>query len=101
MLIYNVTMKIDNDIESEWITWQKEVYIPAVMASGFFYDSQFSKLISHQDTEGKTYVVQFYAKDHDAFEKYKARHADEFNDLLSARWGKKFVIFESLLASVQ
>ncbi|MEO8112692.1 MAG: DUF4286 family protein [Ginsengibacter sp.] len=101
MLIYNVTIKIDNNIESDWITWQKDVYIPAVMRSGFFYDSQFSKLISHQDADGKTYVVQFYAKDDDAFENYKARHAGESNDLLSARWGNKFVVFESLLAAVQ
>lgn len=101
MLIYNVTIKIDNDIESDWVTWQKDHYIPAVMASGFFYDSQFSKLISHQDTDGKTYVMQFYSKDDHAFEKYKARHANEFNDLLLAKWGNKFVAFESLLAPVQ
>ncbi len=101
MLIYNVTIKIDNDIETDWVLWQKGVYIPAVMASGFFHDSQFSKLISHQDADGKTYVMQFYAKDHATFENYKARHADEFNDLLSAKWGNKFVVFESLLAAVQ
>ncbi|MEO6639231.1 MAG: DUF4286 family protein [Ginsengibacter sp.] len=101
MLIYNITIKIDNDIESEWVTWQKVVYIPGVMASGFFYDNRFSKLISHEDTDGKTYVMQFYAKNKDAFENFKAQHADEFSDLLVAKWGNKFVAFESLLAAVQ
>ncbi len=101
MLIYNVTIKIDNDIESDWVNWQKDVYIPKVIATGFFYNYQFSKLISHEDADGKTYVMQFYAKDKNAFENYKKQHADEFRNLLSAEWGNKFVASESLLAAVQ
>ncbi len=62
MLIYNITVKIDNDSESDWLIWQKDVYIPGVMASGFFYDHRFSKLISHEDADGKTYVMQFTLK---------------------------------------
>ncbi len=101
MVIYNVTIKIDNDIESEWITWQREVYIPGIMASGFFHDHQFSKLISHEEEDGKTYVMQFYAKDKNAFENYKDQYADRLRDISLKKWGKKFIVLESLLAAVQ
>lgn len=101
MLIYNVTVKIDNDIESEWISWQRDVHIPGVMASRLFYDCQFSKLISHEEEDGKTYVMQFYAKDKNAFENFKKHHADRLRDLSLEKWDNKFVVFESLLAAVQ
>ncbi len=101
MLIYNVTIKIENDIESEWIRWQRDVYIPGIMASGLFYDHQFSKLISHEEEDGKTYIIQFYAKDKDAFENYEKQYADKLKAVCLKQWGNKFVVFESLLAAVQ
>ena len=101
MLIYNITLKIDSDIESDWIRWQRDVHIPRIMASGFFYDYQFSKLISHDEEDGKTYVMQFYTKDKEAFENYKKQQADKLRDLSLQKWANKFVVFESLLEAVQ
>ncbi len=61
LITYNITTKIDNDIEDEWITWQKEVNIPEIMALGCFYDYRFSKLLNHDETDGKMLPSEFIA----------------------------------------
>jgi len=41
MFVYNITIKVDNNIEEEWLRWQKEIHIPEILSTGFFYDHRF------------------------------------------------------------
>ncbi len=36
MFVYNITTKVDNTIEEEWILWQKKIHIPEILSTGFF-----------------------------------------------------------------
>lgn len=45
MIIYSVTVSLELEIESEWLQWVKEVYIPGVMASGYFQNYDFHKIL--------------------------------------------------------
>ncbi|MDZ7648557.1 MAG: DUF4286 family protein [Cytophagales bacterium] len=36
MLLYNITIGIDKNIESDWIAWMKENYLPAILKTGMF-----------------------------------------------------------------
>jgi len=38
-------MKVDHSIHDEWLLWQKEEYIPCVIATGQFTDSRFFRLL--------------------------------------------------------
>lgn len=62
MFIYNITTKIDNDIEGEWLRWQKEVYIPDIMSTALFYDHHFFKLLEQDESDGKTLSFNFIQK---------------------------------------
>ncbi len=101
LVIYNITTKIDRDIEDEWITWQKEVHIPEIMALGFFYDYRFSKLLNPDDADGKIFVIQFYAKERDDYENYSKQHSERITNNAFYKWNNKFLVFESLLGAVQ
>jgi len=42
MIIYSVTVNIDDSVHDEWVTWMKEVHIPDVMATGYFLENRFA-----------------------------------------------------------
>jgi hypothetical protein len=101
MLIYNLTVKIENDIEYEWLQWQNDTYVPEVMSTGLFYEHRFFKLLEQDETEGKTYVFQFYAINKKLYEKYILQHSEKIRNTTIKKWGDNFIIFESLLETVQ
>ena len=43
MIIYNVTINVENDTHDTWFKWMKETHIPDVMSTGMFLDFNFSK----------------------------------------------------------
>ena len=101
MLVYNITTKVDNDIEEEWLLWQKEIHIPDVMNTGLFYDHRLFKLLGQDETDGKTFVIQFYSGDKSLCETYIKEYAEKFTKKTENKWGDKFFVFQSLLESVQ
>ena len=62
MIIYNVTINIENDVQDTWVTWMKETHIPQVMATGFFTTFSFNKLLSRQEDETGTTKRLFEGK---------------------------------------
>ncbi len=40
MYIYNVTVTLEKEIQSEWLRWMKEIHIPDVMRTGFFIENK-------------------------------------------------------------
>ena len=100
MIVYNITIKINPSILKEWMQWQKEEHLPEVMATGLFANYQFYKLLEQDESDGSTYVVQFFA---DSFEKYQ-QYIDEFATGLRRKslekWGDRFIAFRSILQVV-
>ena len=58
MIIYNVTINIDESIHDEWLTWIKE-HIPQVLATGKFDKATLTKVLVEEDMGGTTYSIQY------------------------------------------
>ena len=101
MYIYNLTVKVDKDIEDEWIQWQKEIHIPEVMGTGLFYEHHFFQLLEQDESEGKTFVVQFFANIFDDYKKYIQLYASGLRNKTMGKWGNQFIAFPTLLQSVK
>jgi hypothetical protein len=52
MIVYNITIKITPEIETDWLHWQKQEHIPEVMATGNFTHFHFYRLLQQEDDEG-------------------------------------------------
>ncbi|MBL4657462.1 MAG: DUF4286 family protein [Flavobacteriales bacterium] len=98
MLIYNVTVNIDDDVHSEWLSWMKEEHIPKVMACGLFSDNRILKVLA--DDEGHTYSIQYRCASMDTLETYFNEHAPALQDEHTARYKDKFVAFRTILEEV-
>ena len=97
MILYNVTITIDQEIEEDWKHWMLANHIPDVMNTGKFEDFKMLKMLSHPPDEGVTYVVQYFAKNQQALDDYQRHHAPELQKEHSERYAGKFAAFRTLL----
>ena len=100
MIVYNITNKIDPAIEVAWIKWQKEEHIPEIMSSKQFTDYKFYKLLDQDETEGITYIIQYFAKDIQHYNKYIESFADGLRKKANNKWGNQFIAFRTIMQIV-
>ncbi len=100
MILYNVTIKIDNDIENEWLDWVKDNYIQRTLNTGLFYDYKLLRLLNVNDDDGITYAVQFFAKSLSLAENFLNNHAQEITNEHRLKFQNRHVAFMTLLESV-
>jgi len=97
MIIYNITIKVDAAIAGEWIRWQQQEHIPEIMATNHFKEFHLSRLLNQDDSDGPTYVTQFFAETMEDYERYIKEDAPLLRDKAIARWGAGFIAYRSLL----
>ena len=60
MIVYNITSNVAHEVIDEWISWLNNILIPEIMEVGVFNDFKFFQLLDIDETEGKTYTIQFF-----------------------------------------
>ena len=96
MILYNVTVKILNEVKDDWLNWMKTVHLPDVMNTGLFIENKICRIIE-EDPDGTTYAIQYFCKDMDTFLKYQAEHAKELQKEHTQRYDGKYVAFRTLM----
>lgn len=99
MIIFNDTIIIEEAVHEQWLQWVKEVYIPEVMATGHFKSYQILNVIDSPN-EGVTYCVQYYAENLESFNQFYRDHLHRLQDTHSQVFENQFVIFNTLMKTV-
>ncbi len=98
MIIYNVTINVEDDVRDTWVKWMQETHIPEVMQTGKFVSYSFHKLLSRQEDEtGTTFVVQYTAESMDHYDDYQANYAPALQAETRRLFDGKFVAFRTLM----
>ena len=101
MIIYNVTVNIEDDVHQDWIDWMKSKHIPDVMKTGFFLENKVCKILSTQEDEtGHSYAIQYMCNTMADLDEYQAKHSQKLQEEHTARYKGKFVAFRTLLEVV-
>jgi hypothetical protein len=100
MILYNVTLNIENEVAEEYVNWMNTVHIPEVMATGLFVSYKMLRLLNEEDNGGTTFAVQYYLEDMDRFEHYQTFHAARLQTETKKRYEGKYVAFRTLLEVV-
>ncbi len=100
MILYNVTINIDREVESEWVRWMKSVHIPEVLATNCFENARMLKMMYEEESQGITYAVQYMAKSMEMIEQYQQEFAEALQADHSSRYKDKFVVFRTLLEEI-
>ncbi|SDS28375.1 DUF4286 family protein [Gramella sp. MAR_2010_147] len=96
MIIYNVTINVQEDIHDKWIKWMKEEHIPDMLATKKFTKALMTKVLVQEAMGGITYSVQYTTESKEMLEKYYTENADEMRSRSKAFEGK-FVAFRTEL----
>ena len=97
MIIYNITVNIDESVHEEWLYWMRDVHIPEVMAVGLFTDSRMLKLIGDEDSGGHTYAIQYTVESMEKYNTYQEKFAPALQKVHIDKYKDKFVAFRTLL----
>jgi hypothetical protein len=100
MFLYNVTVGVDKEVETEWLHWMKSKHIPDVLNTGMFVHSKIYRILQDSDEGTVSYSVQYFAQSIDHVQQYLevyapvliAEHREKFKD--------KHVAFRTLLQEV-
>jgi hypothetical protein len=96
VILYNVTINIDDDVHDEWLQWMKEVHIPEVMATGLFLENRVARILAEEEG-GKAYSIQYLLKNMADYNTYQAQHAPQLQAKHTERYSGKFGAFRTLL----
>ncbi|HMS66368.1 MAG TPA: DUF4286 family protein [Ignavibacteria bacterium] len=100
MILYNVTINIDESVHDEWLEWMKTKHIPEVLATGLFTGNKIYKIKSTDPEEGNTYSIQYFLNSMEDYEKYQKDFAPELQDKHSEKYKDKFASFRTIMESV-
>ncbi|MEQ1553552.1 MAG: DUF4286 family protein [Ferruginibacter sp.] len=97
MILYNVTIKLQNSIHNEWLHWLKNEHVPDIMQTECFTDFKILRLLEVDEAEGPTYAIQYFAESKAVYNRYIEKYANEMKQKSYDKWGNKFIAFRSLM----
>lgn len=97
MIVYNVTTKVAAAIQQDWLHWIKEEHILEIISTGCFTHATVLQLLEIDDSEGPTYVVQYFAESKSLYNNYIQKYAAAMRQKAFAKWGDQFIAFRSLM----
>lgn len=101
MILYNVTVNVENSICEDWLQWMLEKHIPDVMNTGLFKHYKLLRLLNEEENNtGTTFAVQYFCETMQDYEKYKKEFATKLQKEYNLRYQGKFVAFRTLLEEV-
>jgi len=96
MIIYNVTINVQEDIHDKWIKWMKDEHIPDMLDTKKFQKALMTKVMVQEPMGGITYSVQYSTESKEMLESYYSENADEMRSK-SKQFEGKFVAFRTEL----
>lgn len=100
MLLYNVTIGIDQDAEAEWLTYIRQTHIPEIMGTKMFKEFRVFKVLQDNPDETVSYSLQFFAEDISQVSTYLETFAPVIVERHRSRFMNKHVTFMTLLEEI-
>lgn len=100
MILYNVTIILDEEIHVNWLKWLKNEHLKEIMSTGFFISYRVLKVLDSPN-EGVTYCVQYIADSVEKYKEYLQIHPNQLQNNLPAEFLNKFVVFSTLMEFIE
>lgn len=101
MIIYNITIKVEQQIADAWLQWLLDEHIPDVLATKCFTDYKVVRLLEVDDSEGPTYAIQYQAESKADYNRYIEQHATAIRKKSFEKWSNQFIAFNSVMQVVK
>ncbi|EMS34279.1 hypothetical protein C943_03498 [Mariniradius saccharolyticus AK6] len=101
MILYNVTVNVDKDAETEWLNWMRETHIPDVLATGMFLENKLYRILHDSEDGSINYSVQYFAENMDKLNEYMQVHSKKLQQDVQIKFQDRVVSFRTLLQAVE
>ncbi len=98
MIIYNVTMKVANEIAIEWVRWMKEEHMPGLLRTGLFIESRLCRILEQDESDGITYAAMYMCDSLEDYHEYIRNHAPAMREKGQNKFGDQFVAFRTVMS---
>ena len=96
-IIYNLTIKVAQEIESDLISELKESIIPNLTDGHIIESAQINKLVLPQPEEENTYALQFLFSTEALFKEFRLKKMEECLNGIDAKFRGKYVYFATTM----
>ncbi|MEH6408280.1 MAG: DUF4286 family protein [Leeuwenhoekiella sp.] len=96
MIIYNLTVNVDESVHKDWLYWMRNEHIPDVLATGKFFKALMTKVLVEEEKGGITYSIQYTAKSKDSLDRYYKEDAPRLK-AETEKFAGKLVMFRTEL----
>src|ERR1700679_2983402 len=100
MIIYNVTLNVDDSIHFKWLEWMQKEHIPEMLSTGLFTGYRMSRLLDVEDS-GTTYSIQYSCHSLTEYHTYKEKYAPHMQQEGFKRFADKMTAFRTLMEVVE
>jgi len=100
-IVYNVTIKVRWDILEDWLAWQLEEQIPAVLSTKLFDSHRLYRLLEQEEEEGPTFVIQYFTSSEERYRQFMIEFAPALQQEGWDKWGNGFIAFRTLMSLVE
>lgn len=96
MIIYNVTINIEESVHDSWLNWMQQSHIPDMLATGKFSKALMTRVLVEEEMGGMTYSVQYTTDSAETLQSYYDEDAPRLR-AQSKPFEGKFVAFRTEL----
>ncbi|MFM1961541.1 MAG: hypothetical protein RLZZ172_386 [Bacteroidota bacterium] len=101
MIIYNITYAVPHLIREAWLEWMYTEHIPEILATGCFQRHNLLQLMEVDESEFRTYALQFHAKEESDYRNYLQQFAKQLRSRAADKWGEQVIGFRTLMSVLQ
>ena len=85
MIIYNVTVSVEENSKEDWLNWMKIEHIPDVMNCGTFTKAQINRVIVEADSDN-TFAIAYTCSSMKELHQYQIKFVPELQKKHNARF---------------
>ena len=100
MIIYNVTVSVEESITCNWLHWMETEHIPEVMACGIFLKAQINRVITGADSNN-TFAIAYTCSNIKDLHQYQIEFSTRLQEKHIERYGNKVVSFRTVLEVIK
>jgi len=100
MIIYNITVSVEENITRDWLNWMITEHIPEMMSCGIFTKGQINRVIAKEDSNN-TFAISYNCASMKDLHDYQIKFSADLQEKHIARYGDKIVAFRTIMEVIE
>jgi len=97
MILYNLTIKIDQTIKEDWLVWMQNTFIPLALEDGLFTAHKLCRLLDLEEKDGITYALQLFCQNKKQLDAFRNGHEQHLQLTLVQQFPNKLIFFPTAM----